>query len=160
TVFIMGPLALLAALFPAVFGGLAVFMKRWMALLMVACTNSTLFTLQFYFGALAYGAWWGSTLTLWLAMTLVTLAGAFWSARRYRTVLHDNHADAPTPRRGEQTVLTVLSIVGVLVVLFVGLSFNPLEWQARRLLNSPLQKSMLVLWIGFWAGSAYLLYLR
>ena len=79
TVFIMGPLALLAALFPAVFGGLAMFMKRWMALMMVACTNSTLFTIHMLMGASARGAWWGSQTTLWATMTLVTLASAIWS---------------------------------------------------------------------------------
>jgi outer membrane protein assembly factor BamB len=159
TVFIMGPLALLAALFPAVFGGLALFMKRWMALLSVACTNSTLVFLHMLLGGYARGAWWGSTTTLWVAMTLVTLAGAIWSARRYRTVLHDNQAEDPTPRRGEQKVLLGLSIVGVLVVLYSGLEFSPISWDTSRVFDSP-WKELLVFWVAGWAGAGYLLFLR
>ncbi|OAI40682.1 hypothetical protein AYO40_04535 [Planctomycetaceae bacterium SCGC AG-212-D15] len=159
TVFIMGPLALLAALFPAVFGGLAMFMKRWMALLSVACMNSTLFTLHMLLAGYARGAWWGTTTTLWIAMTLVTLAGALWSAQRYRTILGDNHAEDPTPRRAERIVLTWLSLIGVIVVFFSGLSFGPLEWQPASLIASP-WKEMLALWVGIWGGGLYLLYLR
>jgi outer membrane protein assembly factor BamB len=159
TVFIMGPLALLAALFPAVFGGLALFMKRWMALLMVACTNSTLFTLQMLLGGYARGAWWGSTTALWAAMTLVTLIGAVWSARRYRTVLSENHSEDPTPRRIERIILTWLSVIGVVVVILSGLSFGPVEWQLSSALSSP-WKDLLVFWVGAWGGGLYLLYLR
>lgn len=158
TVFIMGPLALLAALFPAVFGGLAMFMKRWMALLMVACTNSTLFTLQMLLGGYARGAWWGTSTALWAAMTLVTLLGAVWSARRYRTVLSDSHTEDPTPRRAERMILTALSAVGVVVVIFSGLSFSPLEWQGSSTLASP-WKDLLPFWIAAWGGGLYLLYL-
>jgi outer membrane protein assembly factor BamB len=159
SVFIMGPLALLAALFPAVFGGLAVFMKRWMALLSVACMNSTLISVHMLLAGYARGAWWGSTTTLWVAMTLVTLAGALWSAQRYRTVLSENHSEDPMPRRSERRVLGVLSLIGLVVTIFGGLSFGPLEWHAAGLLASP-WKELLVFWVGVWAGVLYLLYLR
>ena len=159
TVFIMGPLALLAALFPAVFGGLAIFMKRWMALLMVACTNSTLFTIHMLCTGYARGAWWGTSTALWAAMTLVTLGGAIWSARRYRTVLGDNHSEDPLPRKIERRILTGLSIVGLVVVIFSGLSFGPLEWHVSRTFASP-WKDLLAFWVGAWGGGFYLLYLR
>lgn len=156
TVFVMGPLALLAALFPAVFGGLALFMKRWMALLWVACTNSTLYCLHFFFGGYARGAWWGSTTTLWISMTFVTLAGALWSSWRYRTVLVGANDGS---RRGERLVLGLLSVIGIGVVIASGVSFSPLEWHLGPVLASP-SKEMLVYWVGAWAGSLYIIYLN
>src|SRR5262249_23280383 len=45
TVFVGGPLAVLAMLFPTVFGG----WKRWLALISVACTVSTLYFVQWFF---------------------------------------------------------------------------------------------------------------
>lgn len=157
TVFVMGPLALLAALFPAVFGGLALFMKRWMALLSVAFTNSTLFTLHLWLGGYARGAWWGSATALWVAMTVVTVLGALWSAYRYRTLFADSRDEAPRP--GERLVLGIFSLIGVAVVVAGGLSWSPLEWRAGHLLASP-WKEMLVYWVGAWAGALYILYLR
>src|SRR5262249_20581958 len=76
---VLGPVALLAALFPAVFGGLALWLKRWLVLLSVASTNSTLYLLHSWFETDIKSFWWGRALALWLFMGLVTLAGAAWS---------------------------------------------------------------------------------
>src|SRR5262249_49322641 len=55
TVLVGGPLAMLAMLFPSLFGG----WKRWLALISVACTNSTIFFVHDWFATDLAGTWWG-----------------------------------------------------------------------------------------------------
>ena len=81
--FVVGPLALLAMLFPAVFGGLTLVLKRWTTALTVLSLNSTLLFLQNLFGAYLITSWWGTPTALWLMMSLVTLAGALWAWRKH-----------------------------------------------------------------------------
>jgi hypothetical protein len=77
-VLIGGPLALLAMLFPSAFGG----WKRWLTLLSVGCTNTTLYSLQFWLAPDPTTVW-GSSFILWIAMALVTLAGVVWAFQRH-----------------------------------------------------------------------------
>jgi outer membrane protein assembly factor BamB len=85
SVFIVGPLGVLAALFPAVFGGLILVLKRWMVALTVLSINSTLILLQAWFHAWLFdlGSFWASPLTLWLTISLVTFLGMLWAWRRH-----------------------------------------------------------------------------
>src|SRR5262245_16811952 len=62
SVLVGGPLAVLAMLFPTVFGG----WKRWLALISVACTVSSLYFVQWLFSTGLDGSWWGSPQALWL----------------------------------------------------------------------------------------------
>src|SRR5438552_14993277 len=74
---VLGPLALLAALFPAVFGGLMFWLKRWSNLLGALCTMSTVYWLHRYFaGSRLHGSWWGTEAGLWAMMGLTALAFA------------------------------------------------------------------------------------
>ena len=95
--FVVGPLALLAMLFPAVFGGLTLVLKRWTTALTVLSLNSTLLFLQNLFGAYLITSWWGTPTALWLAMSLVTLAGALWAWRKHALSLS---ASAVPPEPG------------------------------------------------------------
>src|SRR5438067_13919638 len=72
---VFGPLALLAAVFPAVFGGLALWLKRWSYLLTAASVMSTLDALHRYFGGHFHGAWWSREAGLWTMLGLT--AGLF-----------------------------------------------------------------------------------
>ncbi len=60
TVLVGGPLAMLAMLFPTVFGG----WKRWLVLLSTVGTTSTLLTLHWWFFDSLAGSWWGSPIAL------------------------------------------------------------------------------------------------
>jgi outer membrane protein assembly factor BamB len=80
---VVGPLALLAMLFPAVFGGLMLVMRRWTTALTVLSVNSLLLFLQDWFGAYLLTSWWGTPAALWLAMSLVTVCGALWAWRKH-----------------------------------------------------------------------------
>jgi outer membrane protein assembly factor BamB len=82
---VVGPLALLAMLFPAVFGGLMLVLKRWTTALAVLSINSVLLCLQELFhDPIAVCWYWASTpAALWLAISLVTVCGVLWAWRKH-----------------------------------------------------------------------------
>jgi outer membrane protein assembly factor BamB len=91
---VVGPLALLAMLFPAVFGGLTLVLRRWTTALTVLSINSTLLFLQNIFDAYLISSWLGTATALWLVMSLVTLAGTLWAWRKHAARLA---ASVPIP---------------------------------------------------------------
>ena len=95
---VVGPLALLAMLFPAVFGGLMLVMRRWTTALTVLSINSLLLFLQDWFNAYLLTSWWGTPAALWLMMSLVTLCGALWAWRKHIFRI----APSPKPTDGRQ----------------------------------------------------------
>ena len=82
-------------LFPAVFGGLMLVLKRWTTALTVLSINSTLLFLQDLFGAYLITSWWGTPTALWLVMSLVTVAGALWAWRKHALSLSASAAPEP-----------------------------------------------------------------
>src|SRR5262245_36075143 len=117
TFVLVGPLALLAALFPAVFGGLMLVFKRWAVLLAVASLDSTIYLLYSWFRGSLKDSWWSTPLGLWTVLTLVALAGAVWSWRRYRAASPEERAVARVPRQGEKVILWVLSVIGLVIIV-------------------------------------------
>jgi outer membrane protein assembly factor BamB len=148
TFVIIAPLALLATLFPAIFGGLALLMRRWLVLLSIASLNSTLYLAHTWLHSYFKDTWWGSNLALWTTMALVTLVGVVWSWRRHRV---DQQAAVEPPRRSEQILLWSVSLAGLGVVLYC-------LW--RGTLFHPPWRELLAVWVVAWAGLLYLLYLR
>jgi outer membrane protein assembly factor BamB len=148
---LVGPLALLAALFPAVFGGLMLVLRRWMILLSVASLDSTVFFFHSWFQASIQGFWWGTPLGLWCILTAITLAGAVCSWLRYRTSSPEARAAALQPQRSEQVILGGASVVGLAVVLVC--LWKGWLWQ-------PPWKELLVLWGVAWIGTLYLMFLH
>jgi outer membrane protein assembly factor BamB len=151
TFVVVGPLALLAALFPAVFGGLILVLRRWMILLSVASLNSTVFLIHGWFGKYLKDSWWGSATGLWTIMTLVTLLGALWSWQRYRRARPEDQAAALRPRRSEQVVLWLSSLLGAGIVVYC---------LARGTLRDSPWKELAIFWAVAWAGTLYVLLLR
>ena len=151
TFVIIGPIAVLAALFPAVFGGLALLMRRWLVLLTIASLDSTVFFLHAWFRGQLGDSWWGSQTALWSTMTIITLAGLVWSWRRNRlAALANPEAVLQAPQRSERILLGAVSITGLAVVLIC---------LARGNLLAPPWKELLVIWCVAWVGSLYTLYL-
>jgi outer membrane protein assembly factor BamB len=93
---VVGPLALLAMLFPAVFGGLTLVLRRWTTALTVLSVNSTLLFLQNIFDAYLINSWLGTATALWLVMSLVTLAGTLLAWRKHAARLAAAFS-VPTP---------------------------------------------------------------
>lgn len=146
-----GPLALLALLFPAVFGGLMLGLRRWIAALSVVSLNSTLYLAHGWFYPSLQGHWWASPGALWATMTLIALVGTLWAWRRHRAALRDGQA-AVRSGRLERIIFWSLSGVGLAVVAYALYS--------QESLLAPTQKAMLVVWIGVWAGTVALLVQR
>lgn len=115
---LVGPLALVAALFPGVFARLAVGMTRWRAFLVVASVNSTL--------ALAY---WGLRELGWLPdsrwvgppavagyLLAIAAVGLVWAGQRYRRLAADDPDVTAPPVRGELfALLGLTALVGLMV---------------------------------------------
>src|SRR5438309_1789727 len=99
------PLAILALLFPTVFGGAFVLFRQWMAFITVISINSTLLLLSAWLGGTSR-EWWSTEAILWIAMTLATFACLIWAWCRHLDALAAGDAEAP-PR----TELLVLAIV-------------------------------------------------
>jgi outer membrane protein assembly factor BamB len=109
---LVGPLAIVAALFPGVFARMAVGMKRWRAFLVVASINSTLALI--YWVVLTYRPHWLPA-GRWLAPRMVTvylmgiaLVGLVWAGRRYRRMAAEEPAVTGTP--GKTELYTLLGL--------------------------------------------------
>jgi outer membrane protein assembly factor BamB len=112
-VLVGGPLALLALLFPSVFGG----WKRWLALISVTCTISSIYWLHSWLSTDHLNAWWSSTFAYWMFMTLATIAGAFWAWQRHLNRLMVG--DAPLrPGLLEMLVMVVVSLFAAATIGF------------------------------------------
>jgi outer membrane protein assembly factor BamB len=105
---LVGPLAIIAAIFPGVFARLAVAWKRWRAFLTVASLNSTLALVHYFVqNSLPQGWWWGlQALTVYLLG--ISLMGLIWAGIRYRRQASIDPSVTAVPSRAE-----VLSLVGV-----------------------------------------------
>jgi outer membrane protein assembly factor BamB len=114
TVLVGGPLAMLAMLFPAVFGG----WRRWFVLLSTAGTTSTLFTLHWLFLDSLAGSWWGTAIALWALMTAVTVLGMAWAWNRHLVRVQTGEAPL-VPGNIELSVLLVLPLLGLIGLVVV-----------------------------------------
>jgi outer membrane protein assembly factor BamB len=170
SVVIGGFLAFLAMLFPTVFGGLTGLLKRWLVMLSVASLNATLIWLQDLFAQELLGTWFGSRAALWLTMTGLTVAGLLWAWRRNLAELTSSPAMLANggdpeateslrlniPSRYEQTVLLILSGFGI-ILFAVGLLLQRMGFVG---LGATPWRYVLVLWIGIWCGTLYVLFVR
>jgi outer membrane protein assembly factor BamB len=153
SVAIGGVLSVLAMLFPAVFGGLTGQLRRWIAMISVASLNATLLWLHDAFSSRLEGTWWGSPAALWLTMTGLTAVGVLWAWRRHLRELSSKSAPAnELPSRYEQVLLLILSGSGVILFGVCWLLKYPL-------LRLP-WSFVLALWVGIWAGTLYVLWVR
>ena len=109
----IGLIAALAALFPTVFGGLALMMKRWLVLMSVASVVSIVYFLHLEFPRGI--RWTGITSagTLWIACAILTSIGALWSARRYRLAVSRGKAEEMQPRKLDRIGMSVLIALGL-----------------------------------------------
>src|SRR5262245_22377481 len=113
TFLLIGPLALLATLFPTVFGGLALLMKRWMVALSACCTLSTIYFLHAWFFGRLEGTWLGSAAALWGMMTWFALLSAVWSTRRYQKSVEAGDTGIPASQSWDPVLLVVLTLLGL-----------------------------------------------
>jgi hypothetical protein len=114
TPLVLGPLAVLAMLFPALFAGPLRALRRWWVFFNVCTVTSALYIARFTFLGVKRrlsqsDAWWASPLAFWLVLALVAAAGALWVWQRHRAA----SPAAPRPGGGEQVVLGLVSLIGL-----------------------------------------------
>jgi outer membrane protein assembly factor BamB len=152
------PLLVLAALFPAVFGGVLVLFRQWVAFLTVFSVNSMLLLLHWllnsYWPGLFRDSWLGTEAGLWFVMTLVALIGVIWAWQRQ--VVRQSQAEfaLDAPRRTELNVLWTLAAVCGLASVLTPLLFWVFvkHYDVRTDLAS---MAMIVLTLGVLAGALY-----
>jgi outer membrane protein assembly factor BamB len=119
TIGLGAPLAILALLFPSLFGGVFQLFRQWMAFITLISINSTLLLLQWYLatwnGSLLRGTGLGDGSAAWLMMTISTFACAFWAWRRQLNAMADGEREAP--QRTELAVLAFMSAGCVLTMI-------------------------------------------
>ena len=108
----LGLIAALAALFPAVFGGLALFMKRWVAVLSTSGIVSLFVAIPMIAPGWSAQQWIYSSSGAWISCGALFLVGALWSARRYRLSIERREAEIMQPRRFDRIIVSALAYLG------------------------------------------------
>jgi outer membrane protein assembly factor BamB len=105
-----GPIAILALLFPTVFGGMLILFRQWTAFLTFFSINSMLVFLYGWKGnTWLHGTWFEADRSIWIVVTLVTLLCTVWAWRRQLANLSTGADALDTPGRTEALVLMVLT---------------------------------------------------
>ncbi|MFO0969656.1 MAG: PQQ-binding-like beta-propeller repeat protein [Gemmataceae bacterium] len=138
-----GPIAILAILFPTVFGGVLVLFRQWIAFITLLSVNSTLILLHFLLGDSFRGSWLAEQATLWIVMAGVNLLCFLWAWRRQIDNVSLGSAAMETPERTENIVLVSLGAImlGLLVLVL---------WLSDGDLHDINNKLVLVLAAGVW----------
>lgn len=126
----LGLIAALAALFPALFGGLAIFMKRWVAALSAASTISLFVAVANYF---PHWLAWSGVQTLssaWFVAAGLTALFALWAGVRYRRAAREGRGDEFQPRYLDRIGMAVF-------VLLVGVGLWVGQWLQEPVKASP-----------------------
>ncbi len=156
TIGLGAPLAILALLFPSIFGGVFVLFRQWMAFITLISLNSTLLILQWYLAEyhkdLLRGTWWSDGPAAWLLMTIFTFVCAFWAWRRQLNALSDGAADAP-----QRTELAVLAIMaGGCIATMIVLACVTIWYYGKPILWSDVGWTLtVVITLGILAGALY-----
>jgi len=139
-----GPLAILALLFPSLFGGVFVLFRRWLAFFSVISVISLMYLFLWIWGDQLRQSWWGTPDGLWFIMIVITSLGALWAWQR-NWVLLGRGQDPTVPGRAEQIILGAISLTCLLLVVLYW--FDPparLEWHL-----------LLSFSVGVWTATGY-----
>ncbi|MBA4191581.1 MAG: hypothetical protein C0467_26680 [Planctomycetaceae bacterium] len=137
SVVLLGPLAIIAALFPGVFARMAIGMKRWRAFLVVASINSTLALVYWLVQEYLPARWAFGLKAFTIYLTVIAAIGLLWSGRRYRRMVAEDASLTNVPGKTEIWSLAGLSAFAGLSALFVAWFA---DWQWRTNLEPPLRE--------------------
>jgi outer membrane protein assembly factor BamB len=159
---LVGPLAVIAALFPGVFARLAIVLKRWRAFLVVASFNSTLALVQYV------GREWRlfpdtrvfSPQAFALVMLFASAVGLIWAGARYRRLASGEPSVTAPPSKRE--ILTLLVLTGLLTLFVVGtgllVAWNETIYPAGVADASGLGKEFTAIAVGLAVATLYAAY--
>jgi outer membrane protein assembly factor BamB len=137
TTLFVTPLAVLAALFPATFAGLAKGLVKWRAFLVTFGALSTLSTIYFFVRPLLPDAWWVGPTTFTIVELLLLFLGFVWATRRYAVTAPT--ADAPGWKAiyllvGLAVAIGLLMLLTTMVATWIGTG-SPFNINLGELLN-------------------------
>jgi outer membrane protein assembly factor BamB len=144
------PLAVLAILFPSLFGG----WKRWLAGLSVICTISTISFVFWLFAVYLNPTPFGKPLVQWLIQTAGIFLTCCWAWNRHQptpaaaAAMGEIEQPATAPGRTELMMLLAFSLLGV-VILLVAHWFRALD------LKSQLWLLIGVICVSAWVTTGY-----
>jgi outer membrane protein assembly factor BamB len=126
----LGLIVALATLFPTIFGGAALFLKRWTAALSVASLLGLLSAIQMFFPTILGPLGITSRSGFWWLATGLSILGTLWAILRFRSASRRGFQDDYQPR--------FLDRIGLGILLLLGCTF--LGWaiyQKESLLSYP-----------------------
>jgi outer membrane protein assembly factor BamB len=122
----IGLIAGLAALFPTVFGGLALFMKRWVVALSTCGLVSIFVSIPLIAPGWSGQQWFFSVSGLWLSCAMLFAVGALWSIRRYRKSFDKGTSDAMQPLKFDRIFVAVIFVAGLTSLVIGGFCSSPI----------------------------------
>jgi len=135
TVFV-APLAILAAIFPSTFAGLAGGFRRWRAFLMAVSINGTLGALYYFFGKSLPDAWWCGVSAFSILLLLVAFGCLAWSTARQRAECDLDPTASLPPSFRELGVLLGFALASMAILALVALAVQWIgtgsPWNIRR----------------------------
>lgn len=120
------PLAILALLFPTVFGGVFVLFRQWLAFITVISLNSTLILLSAWLGPRFRGEWWSTDAVLWIVMTAIAFACLLWAWRRHLDALAAGAAEAS--RKTELLILLFMTASCLVTTAVLWFTNKQISW--------------------------------
>ncbi len=124
---LIGPLAILAAIFPNVFAGLASGLQRWRVFLVVTSINSTLAAIYYFARPLLPDAWYASEPVFTGLLLLISAAGLIVAGKRYRVIAQESPYLTEAPNRKEFLTLGAFAFGTVLLLVSLGWYFGYAE---------------------------------
>jgi outer membrane protein assembly factor BamB len=114
---LIGPMAILAALFPGVAARMAVGLKRWRAFLVIASINGSLaliYWLLVTYTSIVPSGWWFGLKAFTIYLMAITAIGLSWAGRRYRRMAAEDPSVTNPPSKVELYSLAGLTAFAVI----------------------------------------------
>ncbi|GIW80310.1 MAG: hypothetical protein KatS3mg105_2117 [Gemmatales bacterium] len=112
---LVGPVVIMATVFPILFGRSADAFKRWTAAIVVSVICSVMYSIHWFFFYHPSGKWYQSSVFIWMAMSFVALVGCIWAWQRFEAD-DSEHAD-------EGRFVGELAVLGGMCLAMVGYAF-------------------------------------
>lgn len=144
----LGLIAALAALFPTIFGGLALMMKRWMTAFFVASIVTILTSIYLYFPQWLRWSGLTSFSRVWFFCCVASSIGAFLAIHRYRTARLENRTEEYQPKYVDRLGLGIvlgLIVLALLIARILKWSFAESPFLEMVVLSLPVTASLITI---------------
>ncbi len=148
----LGLIAALAALFPALFGGLAVFMKRWVMALSAASLVSLLLAFYLLYPKILILPAMKTPSGVWYWSAALVALFAIWAGVRYRKAPARGKLAEFQPNKLDRIALPILFFINtlsLLIAVWLGESLRDSMWLSLLVLGVPLAFCSAYVWSSY-----------